>query len=88
LIGHAFGVDFDNHLVDRYRVALHYEDLGHFAGIGRRHFEHGLLGLQLDDRLVDLDHVTDGDEHPDNITRLYVFGDLREPDFFDHVRVL
>src|SRR5690606_40916348 len=55
----------EQHLSDSDLVAFGHLHLGDRPGNRRRHFDGGLVGLELDDRLILLDRVTGFDEHRD-----------------------
>ena len=81
--GLAFGVDAGDQLITDHRGAIGLHQFGQHTGTRRRHFEHDLVGLDLDQDLV----------HRHGVAGLLLplqqgglgnrFGQLRDLDFYD-----
>ncbi len=66
------------------RFDAHFSD---GTGDARRHFDGGLVGLELEDRLIFLDGVSRLDQHADDVARGDVLAEFGELEFCRHQRL-
>ena len=66
------------------RFDAHFTD---GTGDARRHFDGGLVGLELEDRLILLDGVSRLDQHADDVARGDVLAEFGELEFCRHQRL-
>src|SRR5690606_17899800 len=76
----------EQHLSDSDLVAFGHLHLGDRPGNRRRHFDGGLVGLELDDRLILFDRVTGFDEHREDVASLDALAERGQRDFVGHDR--
>jgi hypothetical protein len=72
--------DFDEGVAHRGRCPLGNEDAGHLPGHGRRNLNDGLVGLDLDERLVTGDRVALPNQPSDDLGAGEPLSQVREAD--------
>ena len=78
-------IEREHHLADLDPIALLDAHLLDGAGHARRHFDRGLVRLELQDRLVLRDRIADGHKHAHHVPRGDVFAQFRECEICWHV---